>query len=450
MRSSRNLDMTQGHVLSLAVRFAIPLCIGNLLQQLYHTADTAVVGRFCGPLSLAAVATSAQPVELLLQLFMGLGGGMSILVAQHVGGGRREGMKSLLNTAVGFLYACAAAVTLLGVFAGPYVVRLMQAPEDVYAHAAAYLRIIFLGALPSLGYNMNAGVLRGLGDSQSSLIFLIISCIANVVLDVVFVALFGMDVSGAALATVIAQFASWILSILYIRAKYPEMQLPMIPHKMERKVLGEITRISVPLGINHSFYSVGHLLMQSLINTQGAVFIAGCSVGGRMVELSHVSCASLALAATTYAGQNYGAGRFDRVRQGTCIPLLAGGLTAVGSVLVSVFFKPILSLFTSDPAVMANARLYFTVVTPSLAIYAVFAGIIALANGIGEVRYPTLVNILMLWVVRIPVGHLIARFIDGRYVMAAIPVSFIFGISCMLLFFRSRKWQEVRMRAKAA
>lgn len=450
MRASHKLDMTRGHVLVLAVRFAIPLCVGNLLQQLYHAADTAVVGRFCGSLSLAAVATSAQPVELLLQLFMGLGGGVSILAAQYTGSGRHDRMQSLLHTAMGFLYLCALAVTLLGVFVGPAVVRMMQAPEDVFPYALSYLRIIFLGALPSLGYNMNAGVLRGLGDSRSSLMFLVVSCLTNVALDVVFVALLGMDVTGAALATVIAQFVSWGLSIAYIRKRYPELALPLVPRGMQRSLLGEITRISVPLGLNNSFYSVGHLLMQVLINAQGAAFMAGCSIGSRMMELSNVSCVAFSMAATTYAGQNYGAGRFDRVYQGARIPLLSGAVTIAGTTLMLCFSTPLLSLFTADPAVVEAARLYLAIVPPFVCLYTVFAGIIALANGIGEVRYPTLVNILMLWAVRIPIGHLIGRFIDGRYVVAAIPVSLAFGLLAMLLFFRSRRWREVRAKAKTA
>ena len=295
---------------------------------------------------------------------------------------------------------------------------------------------------------MNAGVLRGLGDSQSSLIFLVISCLTNVVLDVMFVALFGMDVSGAALATVIAQFASWALSIAYIRKKYPELALPLIPKGMQRSVLGDITRISVPLGINNSFYSVGHLLMQSLINTQGAVFIAGCSIASGMVELGNVACVSFCMAATTYTGQNYGAGKYDRVLRGTRIPVLAGVVSLSGSLLMLAFSTPLLSMFTADPSVVEAARLYLFIVPPFVWLYAVFGGIIALANGIGEVRYPTLINILMLWVVRIPIGHLIARFIDGRYVMAAIPISLAFGLGCMLLFFRGKKWRDVRAKAK--
>lgn len=216
---------------------------------------------------------------------------------------------------------------------------------------------------------------------------------------------------------------------------------------MQRHVLGEITRISVPLGINNSFYSVGHLLMQSLINTQGAVFMAGCSIGSRMMELSNVACVAFSMAATTYAGQNYGAGKYGRVRQGARIPLLSGAVSLAGTVLMLSFSTPLLSLFTTDSAVTEAARFYLSISPPFVCVYTVFAGIIALANGIGEVRYPTLINILMLWVVRIPIAHLIARFFDGRYVLVAVPISLVCGLAAMLFFFRSRLWKEVRKRA---
>ena len=246
----------------------------------------------------------------------------------------------------------------------------------------------------------------------------------------------------------ISQYLSWALSIMYIRKKYPDLSFPLIPRRMEKALLGEITRIGVPLGVNNSFYSVGHLLMQSLINTQGATFIAGCSVGSKVIGLANVAISSLSMAATTFAGQNWGAKQYRRVLQSARIPLLSGVITLVSAIPMLVFSTPVLSLFTSDAAVVEVGRLYLWVVLPFTCVYAVFNGIISLANGMGEVRYPTVVNILMLWVVRIPVGHLIARTIGGQYVMAAISISFLFGLACMLLFFRSHRWREVRMLAQ--
>ena len=212
-----SIDMTKGSIMKLVVLFALPICIGNILQQLYNTVDTLVIGNFCGPVSLAAVGTSAQPVEMLLCIFLGFGTGLSILVSQYTGRGDTESLRSVIATANTFLFLCAIPVSILGLFVGPLLLRLMQVPDDAWNYAVSYIRIIFLGTLGNMGYNMNAGILRGVGDSRSSLLFLMISCIVNIVLDLVFVALFGMDVAGAALATAIAMFASWIFSICYIK-----------------------------------------------------------------------------------------------------------------------------------------------------------------------------------------------------------------------------------------
>ncbi len=214
MKSAKKIDMTTGPIMKLVLLFALPICIGNVLQQLYNTVDTLVIGNFCGSVSLAAVGTSSQPVEILLCIFLGLGTGVSILVSQYVGSGDSKSLKDTVATATTFLYLCAIPVAILGQFFGPMVLKFMQVPADTWDLSVAYLRIIFLGVLGNLGYNMNAGILRGVGDSTASLLFLLISCLVNIVLDLLFVAVFGMDVPGAALATIIAMFSSWFFSIV--------------------------------------------------------------------------------------------------------------------------------------------------------------------------------------------------------------------------------------------
>ena len=214
-----SIDMTKGPIMKLIVLFALPICVGNVLQQLYSTVDTLVIGNFCGSVSLAAVGTSSQPVEMLLCIFLGFGTGLSILVSQFTGKGDIESTRIVVSTANSFLYLCAIPVSVFGLFLGPLILKLMQVPDDTWNFAVSYIRIIFLGSLGNMGYNMNAGILRGLGDSRSTLLFLMISCVVNIILDLVFVALLGMDVQGAALATIIAMFISWIFSIGYIRKK---------------------------------------------------------------------------------------------------------------------------------------------------------------------------------------------------------------------------------------
>ncbi len=438
------LDMTRGPIMKLVMLFALPICLGNVLQQLYNTVDTIIIGNFCGTVSLAAVGTSGLPVEMLICIFLGLGTGVSILVAQYVGSEDTVNLKKTVATATSFLFLCTIPISILGLFVGPLILKLIHVPQDAWSYAVSYIRIIFIGTLGNMGYNMNAGILRGIGDSRSSLLFLIISCIVNVVLDLVFVALLGMDVSGAALATTLAMFTSWIFSVIYIKRRYPELEFTLLPRSLDKKILTRIIKIGLPLGLNNSIYSVGHMLMQSLINAQGSVFMAGCSVATKLTGLANVAITSFSAAATTFSGQNYGARILTRLKKGARqIPLFSGLITAIAGLIVTLLCRPILSIFTKDAQVLEMAVLYIRIVLPFTWFYAVLNAIINYINGLGEVKYPTIVNILMLWAVRIPSAYLIAYFIDGKYVMACYPISFLFGMIAMITFYFTRRWKQI-------
>ena len=446
MNNKKKIDMTQGPIMRLVVLFALPICLGNILQQLYSTVDTLVIGNFCSSASLAAVGTSSQPVELLLCIFLGLGTGISILVSQCTGQGDADSLKRVISTATFFLYICAIPLSFLGILVSPYVLKFMQVPADAWDHAISYINIVFLGTLGNMGYNMNAGILRGIGDSRASLFFLIISCLVNIVLDLALVAGLHMDVSGAALATACAMYASWFCSIIYIKKKYPEISFKLLPGKPDKNVLLNIFRVGLPLGLNNSLYSLGHIMMQTLVNAQGTTFIAGCSVAGKVTGIANVAITSFSSAATTFAGQNLGAGRYDRLRQGAKrIPFYSGLITCIAGVTLTVFCEPILALFNKDPEVLKIAVRYVHIVLPFTWTYAVFNGIISFVNGLGEVRYPTIINFLMLWAVRIPAGYFINCFIDGGYIIACFPISFTFGMLCMLAFFFTKKWKQMRI-----
>lgn len=448
MKSVKTVDMTQGSIMKNVLLFALPICVGNMLQQLYSTVDTLVIGNFCGSVSLAAVGTSSQPVEMLLCIFLGLGAGVSILVSQFIGRGDWESQREIVATAISFLYLCAIPLTVLGQVVGPWVLRIMQVPGDTWDLANAYISIIFLGTLGSMGYNMNAGILRGMGDSRASLLFLIISCFVNIVLDLVFVAGFRMDVAGAALATTLAMYSSWIFSVFYIRKQYPELAFTFLPRRMNKSMLVDIVAIGLPLGLNNSIYSVGHILMQSLINMQGSAFIAACAVGGKVSGIANVAINSLSSAAITFSGQNLGAKNYAYLKKGGIrIPLVSGLITCIAGLIVTIYARPLLALFTKDAPVLELAVRYIRIVLPFTWLYAMFNGIICFVNGMGEVRFPTVVNILMLWAVRIPCGYLIANFIDGGYVMASIPISFAFGLLCMLRYYFTENWKEIKRLA---
>lgn len=441
----KTVDMTQGSIIKLVFLFALPICAGNILQMFYNTVDSIVIGNFCGATSLAAVGTSSQPVEMVLCIFLGLGTGISILVSQYAGAGDRENLIKTVNTATAFLYICAIPLTVLGFLIGPLILKFMGTPSDTWNLAVSYIDIMFLGTLGNVGYNINAGILRGLGDSKASLLFLVISCLVNILLDLLFVAVLKLDVAGAAAATAIAMFCSWFFSIWYIRKKYMELHFQIFPRSFDKSVMKQIVEIGLPLGLNNSIYSIGHILMQGLVNAQGSVFMAGCVVGGKVNGIVNVAITSMSCAATTFSGQNLGARNYARLKKGgMLIPAVSGAITCVFGLITTFLLSTFLvRLFTKDLVVIEIGVLYIHCILPFSWMYAVFNSIICYVNGLGEVRYPTIVNILILWAVRIPCGYFISYFIDGRYVNACVAVSFVFGMVCMLGFFFTKRWKEI-------
>ena len=438
-----------GSIIKSAALFALPICVGNILQQLYGTVDTLVVGNFCDSAALAAVGTATQPMEILLCVFLGIGNGASILVSQEMGRRNADGLRMLVRTAVWFLYLCAIPVTILAMFVGPALLRLMQVPADAFDYAVLYLRITALGTLGNLGYNMNAGILRGLGDSRSSLLLLLISCLTNIVLDVAFVAVLGMGVAGAALATTIALYLSWLASILYARRNYEGLQFPLLPHGYDKAQLAAILKVGVPLGLNNSLYSVGHVAVQAVYNMQGSVFVAGCSIAGRVTGIAGIAITSFSSAAVVFAGQNLGAGNYRRLQRGMVqITCAAGVVTLLIGLVATVFCRPLLGLFSSDPAVLDAAVRYTWWVLPFIWTYAVFNCMMSFVNGTGAVKYTTVVNLLILWAVRIPAAYILHALGYGTSSMACVSLSYAVGLVAMLGYFLTPEWGKLRRKAK--
>ena len=448
-RKSSKIDMTSGSIMKNVLLFAVPIVIGNILQQMYTTVDTLVVSNFCGDSALAAVGTSSQPVEVLLCIFLGIGAGVSILVSQSVGAGRMDRVKDLSATAIVLVYISGIPIAIIGWILAPAILQFMHVPGDVWDEALIYTRLVFLGALGNIGYNMNAGILRGLGDSAASLWFLIVSGITNIVFDLAFVAGFGFGVAGAAAATSIAMFLSWIVSIVYIRKKFQELEFTVFPRRFNSHDLKAILKIGLPIGLNNSLFSFGHMALQILVNEQGRQFMAGASVAGRITGLTNIAITAMSSAASTFAGQNYGASNYRRLREEYIkIPAVSGLLTLSFGLMAISFRMPILRFFSQDEMVLLYAGRYVLVILLSQWCYAVFNCISNIVNGLGYVRYTTLINLMMLWAVRIPSAYLINRYFDGTYIMVCFPISFLFGMLCMIGYYIfSPSWKEVMSRA---
>ena len=222
-------DMTVGSPLRLIFFFSLPLLAGNLFQQLYNMVDSMVVGRYVGDQALAAVGTGFPIFFMLSSLFMGIGTGATIIIAQYYGAGDMDGVRTTVDTIYTAMVVGSIPLTIAGVVLSGPILKLIQVPDDTYPQALLYLIIIFAGVMGTIGYNINAGILQGLGDSKTPLIFLSIACVINIVLDLVFVLVFQMGVAGVACATIIAQFFSWFYGIWYINRKYPEIKIHPFP-----------------------------------------------------------------------------------------------------------------------------------------------------------------------------------------------------------------------------
>lgn len=445
----KKIDMTKGPIMGNILLFALPIIAGNILQYLYTTVDTLVIGKYCDYKAIASVGTSSQPIEVLLCIFLGIGTGVSILVSQHIGAGHKEKVKDACVTAVSLVYYCGIPVAVIGWFAAPLLLKLLGVPSDVWDNALLYTRLVLCGAVGNIGYNMNAGILRGAGDSKASLYFLFVSCVANVVLDIVFVAYVGWGVGGVALATAIAMFLSWIFSIVYIRKRYPELGLPWFPGRVVWSEMRKILGIGLPIGLNNSLFSFGHMAMQGLVNSQGSVIMAGCSISGRVTGIANMAITGISAAATTFSGQNFGAGNIKRLREGQImIPVVSGLITLSFGVIFIMLRMPILRMFTDEVPVLEFAQGFVCVMLLSQWMYAVFNGISCIVNGTGRVKYTTVINLMMLWAVRIPAAYLIAAFIDGKYYMYSFPISFAFGMICMIAYYIvSPSWKALMAEA---
>ncbi len=439
-----NIDMTKGKMMPLVLKFALPVLFANILQLLYTAVDTWVVGNYCTKEALAAVGTSSQPVEIFLHLFTGLSGGVTIIVAQAAGAKNKEKIIQTVATASAFLYVVAVPLTILGFFLGGYVLKLMQVPADAFDYALTYMKILFLGTLGSLGYNMNAGILRGMGDSVSSLVFLIVSAVMNVILDLLFTAYLGMGVFGVALATIIAQFVSWFASMIYLRLKFPEVNYTPLPRKIDGQCLRDELRTGLPLGFNNSVYSVGHMLMQTVVNMQGVDFAAGAAAGTKVISFATLATTAFSQAAMTYAGQNFGAKDTVRLRRGHLrIPLFSGLISLAAGLAVTYFAPEIAGIFKKDYRVIYYAARYVRVVLPFHWCYAIFNGIINYAHGVKEIKYPTIINVLALWAVRIPAAFILDACGYGGYCMAGISISFVCGMVGMLVYYVTPRWKRI-------
>jgi len=386
MARSTTKELTSGSPMKLILGFAVPLLFGMLFQQFYSLMDTIIVGRFVGTQALAAVGATSSFVQLLVGLFVGLCSGAGVIIAQSFGAGDHDEVNRQVHTALALAIAGGAALTVIGLLISRPVLRLMQTPDEIVGMASEYLQIYFLGMIPQMIYNMGTNILRAVGDSKRPLYFLIVASIVNIVLDIVLVAVIPLGVAGAAIATVASQVVSAVLTVRCIHGSQGmpwHLQLKNI--RIERSVLLAICRIGLPGAAQSALYSISNMTIQSAINGFGTVAVAAWSVYGKIDFLFWMTVSSFGIAVTTFAGQNFGARQYDRMKRCTRVGLgMCLGTIIALSALLFIFRYQLLMFFTGDAEVVNIGAQFCLVLAPS---YFTFVFIEILSGAIRGIIY---------------------------------------------------------------
>ena len=440
--------MSEGNIWKQLLFFSIPLVLGNIFQQLYNAVDSIIVGNFVGSQALAAVTSSSPVINMLISFFMGLSIGAGVVISRYFGANDRQGVSDSIHTSMAIIILAGIAMTFIGVLLTPYILQWVGVPQDVMSDSIVYLKIYFYGIVGVMIYNMGSGVLRALGDSKTPLYFLIFSSAVNIVLDYAFVVYLHMGVSGVAWATLISQCLSALLVCLLMMKGNASYQLRLRQLKIYPSILSEVIRVGLPSGVQNAIVSFSNVIVQSNINAFGSTAMAGCGAYTKIDGFAILPVTSYSMAITTFTGQNIGAGRFDRVRQGTKVCLTLSLITTLLiSLLLFLFGDTALSIFTSDPAVISYGHIMLTLLVPGYFLLASSHAISGVLRGANRAATAMIIviscwcGLRMAWILTsVPIFHSI------HVVLLGWPISWLVSTIIFILYYRRGHWLPTETR----
>ncbi len=444
MKTRRYSDpraITEGVIWKQLLLFFFPIVIGTFFQQLYNTVDAVIVGNVVGKEALAAVGgTTATLVNLLVGFFIGLASGATVIISQFYGAGEERKVSLAVHTASALALIFGLLLTVFGMLFAPQLLRFMSTPPDVLPHAAVYLRVVFGGMVPLVIYNVGAGILRAIGDSKRPLYYLIAACLTNIVLDILFVAVLRWGTAGAALATVFSQCVCAALIVVALVREKGCVHLVPRNIRLHGRILADIVRIGFPAGLQSVMYSLSNATIQAAVNGFPTDILAGWTAYGKMDGLYWMVVSSFGIAITTFAGQNWGADRVDRVRGAIrqCL-LMTLAATLLMSALMLTFGHSLFRLFTQDEGVIVKGVGILRLLVPFFATYIpveIFSGAL---RGTGDSVVPTLLTLFgvcllrVVWIFAVvPHHHTIGT------VLASYPITWILTSSLFVLYYFTR------------
>lgn len=420
-------DMTKGNPTKLILRFSIPLLIGNIFQLLYNMVDTFIVGKTIDYKALAAVGSTGAISFLIMGFALGLTSGCTVVTAQRFGAGDEEGMRRSIATSTILCIFFSIIMTLISVFAARPLLELMSTPDDIIDNAYTYIVIIFGGMSTCIFYNLISGIIRAIGDSRTPLIFLVISCIINIVFDVICIVPLKMGVAGAAVATVFAQFLSGLFCLIYALKKYPIIRVKKQEWKWDTRFAFEHLRIAVPMAFQFSVTAIGVMVIQSALNRLGTDTVAAHTAASRIISIIEQPLDSFGVTMATYAAQNFGAKKMERIKEGVrkCT-IISLTVSIVGGLFLLIFGGYFVTFFIEDatPFIISRARIYMNTNAITFWILGLLFIYRNTLQGIGSSFVPMVAGICEL-VMRAAVAFTLAGLIGYAGVCLADPAAWI-------------------------
>ncbi len=442
-------SITEGVIWKNMILFFLPILLGTFFQQMYNTADAIIVGKFVGTTGLAAVGgASGQMINLIVGFFVGLSSGATVILSQYYGGGRVKEIGQTVHTAIAMAIAAGIIIMALGYTLAPTLLRMMGTPEEVMPGALTYIRIYFAGMIPSLIYNIGSGLLRAVGDSRRPLLFLIVACMTNIVLDVVLVAGFEMGVAGAAWATIISQLVSAALVIYALTNTHQIYRLELRKIRFHLPILRDIVKIGLPGGLQSVMYSVSNVIIQSGINGLGTSVIAAYTAYGKLDGLFWMMINAFGVSVTTFVGQNFGARNYDRVKKSvrTCVVMSAAATVMLSVVLLS-FGEALYHMFSDDAVVIDYGMQMLRQLAP---VYITYVGIEVFSGalrGVGDALVATLFTLggvcvlRLIWLLGIvPMNYTL------QMILLSYPITWVITSALFIIYYLRGGWLKRAIR----
>ncbi|MBC8587783.1 MATE family efflux transporter [Paratissierella segnis] len=430
--------MIEGKISKSIILFALPILLGNLFQQLYNVVDSIVVGNVLGKEALAAVSSTGSLINLIVGLINGIFVGAGVIIARYYGAKNNKSLPKAVHTTIAFGFIAGIIVTAFGVIFTPWLLKLMGTPSDVFADSVTYLRIYFTGGIGIVMYNACVGIFQAIGDSKRPLYYLIVAAITNVVLDILFVAVFNFGVGGAAVATVISQFISAILGFIKLTKVDGDYKIYIKKIKIDGEMLKILMKMGLPTGIQNSIVAFANVIVQSNINQFGSIAMAGSGSYSKLEGFAFLPITSFSVALTTFIGQNLGAKQYDRAKQGARFGIIAGvSLAQIIGIIIWIFAPKLIGLFNSDPAVIEQGVIRARIICLFYFLLALSHCLSGILRGAGKTNIPMIVMLVSWCLIRIAYITIMVKIIpDIRVIFWAYPLTWFISSVAFLVYYK--------------